>query len=89
MANRTTKPIQVYLEAQQDRSLRRIAQERGVTLSALVRISVDTWLRQLAPQDDPAMSLIDLGASSVHDLGSAHDEHMASVLHEELEAERA
>lgn len=74
------RPIQVYLEAQQDQHLRRIAAERGVSLSALVRESVEAWLRQLPLHDDSALALIDLGASGLPDLGSDHDAHLAGTL---------
>lgn len=74
------RPIQVYLEAQQDQHLRRIAEQRGVSLSTLVRDSVEAWLRQLPLHDDPALALVDLGASGIPDLGSEHDAHLAKTL---------
>jgi hypothetical protein len=79
------KPIQVYLEERQDRALRQIAEKRGIPLSTLIRDSVDAWLLQLTPDADPAMDVIGLGASGVGDLGSAHDEHLASALAEEVD----
>jgi hypothetical protein len=81
------RPIQVYLEDRQDRALRHIAVERGVSLSEIIRESVDTWLLQIAPDADPAMSLIDLGAAPVVNLGSAHDDHLDSIYMEEMERE--
>jgi hypothetical protein len=79
------RPIQVYLEERQDRALRRIARERGTTLTELVRESLDLWLRARPAEKDPAWQIVGLGASDTDDLGRAHDEHLAAALGTESE----
>jgi len=77
------RPIQVYLLRRQDRALRRIARERGESLSAMIRASVDLMLREMPVETDPAWGIVNLGQSDSDDLGRAHDDHLA----EELAAE--
>jgi len=83
---RSERPIQVYLDAQHDRALRRIAEERGSSLSEIIRESVELWLLQLPAGSDPAWDIVDLGESDTDDLGRAHDAHLVSAL--EGEADR-
>lgn len=84
MATLTKRPIQVYLEERQDRALRRLAAEQGVSLSELIRRSVDLLLAQLPVEQDPAWKIIGLGRSNVSDLGTQHDEHLAQELSQEI-----
>ena len=80
MATLTKRPIQVYLEERQDRALRRLAAEEGVSLSELIRRSVDLLLAQLPVERDPAWKIIGLGRSDVNDLGTRHDDHLVDEL---------
>ena len=84
MATLTKRPIQVYLEERQDRALRRLAAEEGVSLSELIRRSVDLLLAQLPVEQDPAWQIIGLGSSDVNDLGARHDKYLAQEISEEI-----
>ena len=76
MATLTKRPIQVYLEERQDNALRRIAESRDVSLSELIRRSIDLYLNNLPVQDDPAMRIVGLGRSGLGDLSEKHDEYL-------------
>ncbi|RMD66910.1 ribbon-helix-helix protein, CopG family [Candidatus Parcubacteria bacterium] len=84
MTTLTKRPIQVYLEARQDQALRRLAAEEGVSLSELIRRSVDLLLAELPVEQDPAWKIVGLGSSDVSDLGTRHDEHIVQELSKEI-----
>lgn len=84
MATLTKRPIQVYLEERQDRTLRRLAAEEGVSLSELIRRSVDLMIDQLPVEQDPAWKIIGLGNTATSDLATHHDEHLVEELGKEL-----
>ncbi len=84
MTTLTKRPIQVYLEARQDQALRRLAAEEGVSLSELIRRSVDLLLAELPVEQDPAWKIVGLGRSDVSDLGTRHDEYLVQELSKEI-----
>lgn len=73
MGTLTKKPIQVYLEPRQLGALRWLAEKRGVSIAELIRQSVDCYLAQLPPEDDPLWGIIGLGKSGLGDLAERHD----------------
>lgn len=81
----TKRPLQVYHEDHQDRALRQLAASEGVTLSELIRRSVDLLLAQMPIERDPAWHLIGLGSSDVNDLGKRHDDHLSTSLAHEIQ----
>ena len=83
MTTLTKKPIQVYLERNQDRALRALAKRRGVSIAELIRRSVDKYLAALPVEDDPALQIMGLGRSGLGDLAERHDEYLV-----EFERER-
>jgi 16S rRNA U516 pseudouridylate synthase RsuA-like enzyme len=76
MAVLAKRPIQIYLEERQDRALRRIAEEKGISLSELIRRSIDLYLENLPVEDDPALKIVGLGRSGLGDLAERHDEYL-------------
>lgn len=76
MTTLTKRPIQVYLEERQDRALRHIADEKEVSLSELIRRSIDLYLENLPLEDDPSMKIIGLGHSGLGDLSEKHDDYL-------------
>jgi hypothetical protein len=84
MATLTKRPIHVYLEERQDRALRRLAAEEGVSLSELIRRSVDLMIEQLPVEQDPAWKIIGLGNTATSDLGTHHDQHLMRELGKEI-----
>ncbi len=77
MTTLTKQPLQIYLKPAQDQALRARAEREGVSLAELIRRSIDKYLAELPPEDDPAMDLIGLGRSGRGDLSSNHDRYLA------------
>jgi hypothetical protein len=73
----TKQPLQIYLKPSQDQALRALAEREGVSLAELIRRSIDKYLAELPPEDDPAMDLIGLGRSGRGDLSTNHDRYLA------------
>jgi hypothetical protein len=78
MATRARKPLQIYVEADQERVLRAVAERERVSLAELIRRSIDRYLAELLPPEaDPSLGLIGLGHSGRPDLSTSHDELVA------------
>ncbi len=77
------KPIQIYLEPAQDRSLRALSQKEGISLAALIRRTIDHYLADLPVEEDPALQVIGLGRSGREDMASKHDDYLAALAKEE------
>lgn len=80
MASLMSRPIQVYLEERQDKALRSLAQKQNVSLSELIRHSVDLLLSQTPIEDDPLWKIVGLGNSGVTDLATRHDDYLVDIL---------
>ena len=86
MATLAKEPIQVYLPIEQIDALQALAQERGVTLDALIEQSVDALLAntpdtelpsaEVSSERDPLWDIIGIGASGVTDLAENHDKYL-------------
>ena len=75
---RKPKPLQIYLQPDQDRVLRAVAEREHVSLAELIRRSIDCYLTDiLPPETDPSLGLIGLGHSQRPDLSISHDELVA------------
>ncbi|TME24937.1 MAG: ribbon-helix-helix protein, CopG family [Chloroflexi bacterium] len=73
---RRPKPLQIYLQPDQDRVLRAVAEREHVSLAELIRRSIDCYLTDiLPPETDPSLGLIGLQRP---DLSISHDELVAS-----------
>ncbi len=77
------KPIQIYLEPAQDRSLRALSQREGISLAALIRRTIDHYLAELPVEEDPALQVVGLGRSGREDMASKHDDYLAALTREE------
>jgi Ribbon-helix-helix protein, copG family len=72
------KPLQVYLQPDQERVLRVLARREHVSLAELIRRSIDRYVMEvLPPEQDPSLGLIGLGHSGRSDLSTRHDELVA------------
>jgi predicted DNA-binding protein len=76
---KTTKkvPVQIYLEPEQDRLLRRVSQDSGMSKAAIIRSCISRYLEDLPVADDPAWRIVNLGASGKGDVAARHDEYLA------------
>ena len=71
------KPIQIYIETRQDNVLEVLSKKRGVSKSAIIRESLDKFLKEIPVEKDPAISLIGLGSSGKGDLSDKHDRYLS------------
>jgi len=76
MRTLTKRPIQVYLDVDQEEALRALAQRLQVSIAELIRRSVDRFLAELPLEDDPAMRIVALGHSGLGDLARNHDKYI-------------
>jgi hypothetical protein len=70
------KPIQIYIEPQQDDVLENLSKKKGVSKAELIRESLTRYLNELPLEEDPAMGLIGLGSSGKGDLSDHHDRYL-------------
>ena len=70
------KPIQIYIEPQQNYVLEVVSQKRGVSKAELIRESLKKYLNELPLEEDPAMGLVGLGSSGKRDLSEQHDKYL-------------
>lgn len=71
------KPIQIYIEPRQDDVLEALSRKRNISKAAIIRESVEKYLKELPMEEDAAMSLIGLGSSGKSDLSVKHDRYLA------------
>ena len=70
------KPIQIYIEAQQNRVLEDLSKKKGLSKAEIIRRSLEKFLKELPVEEDPAMGLIGLGSSRKGDLSARHDDYL-------------
>ena len=70
------KPIQIYIEPQQDYVLGNLAKKRGISKAEIIRKSLDKFLREIPLEEDPGMGLIGLGSSGKRNLSDDHDKYL-------------
>jgi len=76
--------IPIYLEERQERILRRMAKDNKVSISSLIRKSVDALLDRTPAEQDPAWKIIELSKSKSPDLGSKHDNYLVEEIAKEF-----
>jgi hypothetical protein len=70
------KPIQIYIEPQQDHVLEALSKRKGISKAGIIRESLKRFLREVPVEEDPAMGLIGLGNSGKRDLSDQHDKYI-------------
>lgn len=80
MKNLKKKPIQIYIEPEQDYVLATLAKKRGVSKAEIIRESLGKYLREIPLEEDPAMGLVDLGRSGKKNLSQDHDAYLAGYV---------
>lgn len=70
------KPIQIYIEPQQDHVLKALSKRKGISKAEIIRESLERFLREVPVVEDPAISLIGLGSSGKRDLSDQHDKYL-------------
>lgn len=65
---------QTYVTADQNRALRRLARQRGVTEAEVIREALDRYLEREVRGDDPLWASPGAGRADVNDGSQTHDD---------------
>ena len=72
-------PIQVYLEPEQERIIRLLSKTSGKSKAAVIRSCISRFVASLPLEQDPAMDIMNLGASGKRDIAKRHDDYLNSL----------
>lgn len=79
------KPLQIYIDSNQDKILQSLVKSMGKSKAEIIRLCIDKFLSDLSLDKDPAMEIIGLGRSGKGDLARNHDIYLASYTKSESE----
>ena len=71
-------PIQIYLEPEQDKIIRFLSKNRGKSKAAIIRLCISKYINSLPLEKDPAMNIMNIGASGKKDISKNHDDYLIS-----------
>lgn len=74
MGTLTKKPLQIYLRQEQLDALRGLAEQRQVSMAALVRQAVDRLLEDVPVEEDPLWNIVGLGSSGSGRTSARHND---------------
>ena len=76
MRNLRRKPLQIYIEPQQNKVLEILSKKEKVSKAEIIRKSLDKFLKEIPVEEDPALGLIGLGKSGKMNLSDQHDKYL-------------
>ena len=84
MENATMKrlkkiPIQVYLEPEQQKIIGLLSKSSGKSRAAIIRSCISKFIADLPLEEDPALNIMNLGASGKKDIAEKHDDYLISL----------
>lgn len=79
------KPLQIYIEPEQEQAIASLALKKGISKAEIIRLSLDKYLGELPVEDDPALGIIGLGRSGKSDISEKHDAYFAGYAADRLE----
>ena len=72
-------PIQVYLEPEQQKIIGLLSKSSGKSRAAIIRSCISKFIADLPLEEDPALNIINLGASGKKDIAEKHDDYLISL----------
>lgn len=69
-------PIQIYLEPEQQKIIDILSKTSGKSKAAIIRSCISKFIDSLPISEDPAMDIINLGASGKKDISEKHDDYL-------------
>ena len=69
-------PIQIYLDPDQFKMIELLSKARKTSKAATIRSCIDKYLEGLPLEDDPALNIMNLGASGTKDIAAKHDDYL-------------
>ena len=71
-------PLQIYLEPEQDKIIGLLSKTSGNSKAAIIRSCISKFIASVPPEEDPALNIINLGASGKKDIAKKHDDYLIS-----------
>ena len=72
-------PIQIYLEPEQEKIIGYLSKASGKSKAAIIRSCISKFVASIPPEKDPALEIMNLGASCKKDIVQKHDDYLASI----------
>ena len=72
-------PIQVYLEPEQQKIIGLLSKSSGKSRAAIIRSCISKFIADLPLEEDPALNIMNLGASGKKDIAEKHDDYLISL----------
>ncbi|CAB1062399.1 hypothetical protein D1BOALGB6SA_7176 [Olavius sp. associated proteobacterium Delta 1] len=69
-------PIQIYLNPDQFKMIDLLSKARNTSKAATIRNCIAKYLESLPLENDPALNLMNLGASGKKDIAAKHDDYL-------------
>lgn len=71
-------PTQIYLEPEQEKIISILAKGSGQSKAAVIRSCISRFINSLPLEKDPALDIMNLGASGKNDIAQKHDDYLIS-----------
>lgn len=71
-------PIQIYLEPEQQKIIDVLSKASGKSKAAIIRSCISKFIATLPATEDPALDIMNLGASGKKDIAERHDDYLIS-----------
>lgn len=71
-------PIQIYLEPEQQKIIGLLSKSSGKSRAAIIRSCISKFIASLPLEEDPALKIMNLGASGKKDMAERHDDYLIS-----------
>jgi len=72
-------PTQIYLDPEQEKIIALLSKATGKSKAAIIRSCISKFLSNLPLEKDPALGIMNLGASGKKDIAELHDEYLISL----------
>ena len=72
-------PVQIYLDPEQQRIIGLLSKASGKSRAAIIRSCIYDFIAGLPLEEDPALNIMNLGASGKKDIAEKHDEYLVSL----------
>jgi len=69
-------PIQIYLDLDQFKMIDHLSKAGNTSRAATVRNCIAKYLESLPLENDPALNIMNLGASGKKDISAKHDDYL-------------
>ena len=81
MENATMKrlkkiPTQIYLEPEQEKIIGLLSKSSGKSKAAIIRSCISKFIASFPLEKDPALDIMNLGASGKKDIAQRHDDYL-------------